>query len=167
MSAEKRKQLGVLGLIIALVAVLFGGALFVGAASGWFDHAEVTLSSEYICGETCDGELMTLDVSGYEELMAAKKSFIVFVDQGGCTTADRLRGFMQDYAKEKGIKVYRMMFEQVKESSLHENVHYYPSVAVISKGKVVGALQADSDEDAGAYNDYDIFKEWIEKYLKV
>ena len=165
MSAEKKKQMGVLGLIVALVVVLFGGVLFVGAASGWFDSTKVTLDAEYVCGESCDGEFMELDAAGYEELVKARKSFVVFVDQGGCTTADRLRGFMQDYAREKGVKIYRMMFEQVKESSLHNAVHYYPSVALISKGKVVGALQADSDADAPAYNDYETFKEWMKKFF--
>ena len=81
-------------------------------------------------------------------------------------TADRLRGFVQDYAKEKGVKVYRMMFDEVKESSLHEQVKYYPSVAVLSKGKVAGWLRADADEDASAYNDFEAFKEWIDKYLE-
>lgn len=165
MSAEKKKQIGVLGLIVALVVVLFGGVLFVGAVSGWFDSKTV-LDAEYVCGGNCDEEFMELDATGYEGLVAAKKSFVVFVDQGGCTTADRLRGFVQDYAREKGVKVQRMMFEQVKESSLHEQVKYYPSVAIVSKGKVTGYLQADSDADAPAYNDYESFKNWMNKYLE-
>lgn len=166
MTTPKKKQASTLSLIIALFIVIFGGILFVGAASGWFDSTKVTLDPEYICQEDCDGELMDLDAAGYEQLIVARKSFIVFVDQGGCTTADRLRGYVTDYAKEHGIKVYRMMFEQVKESSLHDAVHYYPSVAAISKGKVVGALQADSDADAPAYNDYSAFQTWIKKYLE-
>ncbi|MBR3322262.1 hypothetical protein IKG05_01315 [Candidatus Saccharibacteria bacterium] len=162
MSAEKKKQMGVLGLIVALVVVLFGGVLFVGAASGWFDNPKVTLDPEYYGEGT---QMMDLDAGGYEELVGAKKSFVVFVDQGGCTTADRLREYVTDYMGEAGIKVYRMMFEQVKESSLHDYVKYYPSVAIVSKGHVMGYLRADSDEDAAAYNDYGAFKAWISKYL--
>ena len=171
MGAEKKKQMGVLGLVIALVVVLFGGVLFVGAASGWFDSAEVVLDAEYRCEGECDGEFLEgaggsgLTAAEYEELVAAGKSFIVFVDQGGCTTADRLRGYVQDSAREAGVKVYRMMFSEVKESSLHEFVKYYPSVVVVSRGKVVGYLKADSDEDAPAYNDYGAFREWISRYL--
>ena len=144
MGKEKKKQLGVLGLVIALVVVLFGSVLFVGAASGWFDSTTVTLDAEYMCGEDCDGELMDISAAEYEELVAAKKSFVVFVDQGGCTTADRLREYVQDYAREAGIKVYRMMFSEVKESSLSEAVHYYPSLAIVSRGNVVAALRADT-----------------------
>ena len=141
-----------------------GGVLFVGAVSGWFDDSKVELDAEYRCEEDCDGEFMKLDAAGYEELITAKKSFIVFVDQDDCTTADRLRGFVADWAREVGVKVYRMMFEQVKNSSLHEQVKYYPSVAIISKGKVIENLCADSDEDANAYNDYDAFREWTRRY---
>ena len=165
MGAEKKKQMGVLGLVIALVVVLFGGVLFVGAVSGWFDGSDVRLDAEYICGEGCDGGYMELNAAGYEELIKAGKSFIVFVDQGGCTTADRLRGYVSDWAANAGVKVYRMMFAEVKESSLHDSVKYYPSVAVISHGKVVGALKADSDEDADMYNDYEAFKGWMGKYF--
>ena len=162
MSAEKKKQMGVLGLIVTLVAVILGGVLFVGAASGWFDNAKVVLDPEYYSEET---DFMELDANGYEDLVKARKTFVVFVDQEGCTTADRLREFISNYAKETGIKVYRMMFSEVKNSSLHDQVKYYPSMAIINKGKVAGYLRADADEDAAAYNDYDAFKEWIGQYL--
>lgn len=165
MGKEKKQQMEVLGLVVALVVVILGGMLFVGAASGWFDSTRVTLDAEYICAESCDGGLMELDAEGYEGLVRAKKSFVVFVDQGGCTTADRLREYVTNYAAEVGIKVYRMMFEQVKETSLHEQVKYYPSVALVSDGRVVGWLKADADADAPAYNDYDAFKGWIGEYL--
>lgn len=162
MGVEKKKQMGVLGLVIALVVVLFGSVLFMGAVSGWFDGQKVTLDPEYIGAEA---DFMELDAAGYDALVAAGKSFVVFVDQDGCTTADRLRGFVSDYAAEVGIKVYRMMFSEVKKTSLHDNVKFYPSVAMVSRGKVVGALRADSDEDAAAYNDYDAFRKWVRKYL--
>ena len=162
MSAEKKKQGGVLGLIVALIVVLLGGVLFMGATSGWFDNPKVVLDSEYYGG---NAEFIDLSASEYEGLIEAKKSFAIFVDQSGCTTADKLRGYVQDYMKETGTVFYKMMFEQAKESSLHEYVKYYPSVVVVNKGKVAGYLRADSDEDAAAYNNYDDFKVWIGKYL--
>lgn len=152
-------------LVLLLIVVVMGTALFVGAASGWFSDNKVTLDAEYYCGEECDGEYMEIDAEGYEKLVTAQKSFVLFVDQGGCKTAVMLRGFVSDYAKEKGIKVYKMMFNEEKETSLYENVKYYPSVVIVRKGKPVVWLRSDSDEDARAYNRYDAFLEWIEKYL--
>lgn len=164
MSAEKKKQLGVLGLIVALIVVLFGGLLFMGAVSGWFDDPKVVVPEEYRCTEGCE-EFMELDAAFYEDLVKAGKSFVVFVDQDGCTTADRLEGFVSDWASAAGVKVFKMTFEEVKKSSLHSDVRYYPSVAVIGNGVVRGYLRADSDEDADAYNDYDAFLGWVQRYL--
>lgn len=159
---------GVGRLVILLVVVVLSGVLFVGAASGWFDgEKKVVLDAEYVCGTECDGEFLEgesgagLKAREYEELIEAKKSFILLVDQGGCTTAERLKGYMRDFAKEAGVKVYRMMFSEVKNSSLHEKVKYYPSVVVVSFGEVIRFLRADSDEDAKMYNDYEEFKGWM------
>ena len=161
----KLARLKVWQLVVLLVAVIGGTVLFLGAVGGWFGGSKVTLDAEYYCGEECDGEMMELSGVKYEELVRNGGSFVVFVDQSGCTTAERLRGYVADYAREIGVKVYRMMFSEMKETSLHDFVKYYPSVAVVSRGRVVGYLRADSDEDADIYNSYEIFKRWIKRYL--
>ena len=163
MNKDNKKQVGVLGLIVALVVALIGGVLFVGAASGWFDDPKVELDTEYYSE---GAEFMELTAGEYEGLVGAKKSFVVMVDQNGCTTADRLREYVAQYMTETGILAYRMMFSELKESSLHKFVKYYPSMVIIDKGVVRGYLSADSNEDAEAYNDYDMFKEWMGKYLQ-
>ena len=160
-----KQKKSIIGLVAVLILVVLGGVLFVGAVSGWFDSPKVILDAEYLCGDECDGEFAELSAGEYDQLVADKKSFIVFVDQGGCTTADRLRGYVADFAKENGYRIYRMMFEDVRKSSLHEYVEFYPSVAMVSRGEVIANLRADADEDADAYNDYDEFVEWIRRYL--
>ena len=164
--AQRMSGLKVWQLLAGLLLVVGGTTVFIVLVSGMFDNSKATLDAEYFCSENCDGEYMDLDASEYEKLMEEKKSFAVFIDQGGCTTADRLRGFVKDYASSHGFKVYRMMFEEMKKTSLHDFVKYYPSVAVISRGKVVGYLRADADEDSDAYNNYDAFLTWMQKYLK-
>lgn len=160
--SKKLAGLRVWQLLVLLVVVVGGAVLFVGAASGWFSGGSVvTLDEEYYCRTECDGEYLEISGAEYEGLAEAGKSFVVFVDQGGCTTADRLRGFVKDWGMGAGVKAYRMMFSEVKKSSLGNNVKYYPSVVVVSRGKPVAWLKADSDEDAEAYNNYDAFKDWI------
>ena len=161
----KLARLKVWQLVVLLVAVIGGTVLFLGAVGGWFGGSKVTLDAEYYCGEECDGEMTELSGARYEELVRNGGSFVVFVDQSGCTTAERLRGYVADYAREIGVRVYRMMFSEVKETSLHDFVKYYPSVAVVSRGRVAGYLRADSDEDADIYNNYEMFKRWIKRYL--
>ena len=165
MSAEKQKQRNVLGLVVALVVVLLGGVLFVGAVSGWFNGGPVVLDAEYYCGDGCNGEMTELSGADYESLVASGKSFVVFVDQTGCTTADRLEEYVKEYAGEAGIQAYRMMFAEAKETSLHDYVKYYPSVVVVAGGNPVVWLRADSDDDADYYNDYDAFIGWINGWI--
>ena len=162
---DKLSKLKLWQLAIMLIIVVAVTILFAGAVGGWFGSAKVILDAEYYCNEDCSSEYIELSSGEYEELIGNKKSFVILIDQGGCKTADKLRGYVKDYAREAGIKVYRMMFEDMKETSLHEKVKYYPSVVVVSKGRVIGFLRADSDEDSDAYNDYDAFTEWIRRYF--
>ena len=165
---KSRKQcIQIAGLIVALVVILIGGLVFAGAVSGWFDGPKVALDSEYYCdGQNCpDNEFLELTTEEYDELANAKKTFIVFVDKDGCTTADKMRTFITDYAKEKGIKVYRIAYEDMKETTMYELVKYYPSVVIVTKGKVFKFLRADSDEDVDAFESKEAFNAWMGKYL--
>lgn len=159
------KNLKVWQLIIGLVLVVGGSALFVIGVSGGLGGEKAELDAEYKCND-CEFEYMELTPEEYERLIADKKSFVVMVDQGGCTTADRLKGFLKDFATDKGIKAYRVIFGDMKKTSLNDFVKYYPSVVVISRGKVIGWLKADSDDDSDAYNKYEAFESWINNYLK-
>ena len=161
----KKKKAKIWQLILGLVIVVGGTVLFIGAVGGWFGQGKVTLDAEYYCERGCNGEMAELDEESYEKLIVDGKSFVVFVDQGGCKTADRVREFMKKYAEEEGVKAYRMMFEKARETSLRDSVKFYPSVAVISKGRVYRYLRADEDEDAEEYNDYEAFKEWMKSMV--
>ncbi|MBR0431118.1 hypothetical protein IJJ05_02425 [Candidatus Saccharibacteria bacterium] len=152
-------------LILLFFVVVFGSLLFVMGVRGWFDNNKLTLDAEYYCEDTCNDELLEISAGEYEKLIEEKKSFVIFVDQNGCTTADRLRNYVIDWAREAKVRVYKIMFMEAKATSLHDYVKYYPSVAMISKGKVVAWLRADSDEDAEVYNNYEAFRSWVGQYL--
>ena len=162
MKKKQTKNRKIITLIIALIVVLAGGIIFVGAVSGWFSDAKVALSQDLY---TENPELILLDGEKYNELINSKKSFILFVDQSRCTTADRLRNYTLDYAKEKGINIYKIMFAEIKDLSLHDYVKYYPSVVIVDHGRVRNFLKADSDEDAEEYNNYETFKAWLDHYI--
>ena len=161
----KAKKLTVLELLLGLIAIMIGGVLFVGATAGWF-QGKVSFDKEYLCGDQCDRTFVDISADSFNEMVSQKKSFVLLVDQGGCTTADRLRGFALDWAKDYGVKIFKLMFSEMKETSLYDSVKYYPSVVVFSKGKPVKWLRADSDEDSDAYNDYDAFDVWIKSIVQ-
>lgn len=162
---KNNKRRSIILLIIGLVLVVGLSIVFVGAVGGWFSSISVVLDEEYICEDECENELINISAAKYENLIRDGKSFVVFVDQDGCIMANMVRGFVQDYSEEKGIKMLRIMFEEMKQTSLYNNVDFYPSVVIISKGKVIDWLRSDSDEDTSAYNDYDEFKAWTDGYL--
>lgn len=161
------KKLKVWQLVVGLVLVVSGSVLFAIGVSGGFGSGEskAVLDEEYIC-EGCEFSYMDLESEEYEELITNKKSFIVMIDQGGCSTANTLKGFVKDFATDKGIKVYKMMYGDMRKTSMYDFVKYYPSVAVVSDGKVIGWLKANSDEDSDAYNQYEAFETWVNQYLK-
>lgn len=164
MKKQKQTRTGlIVGLSIAfIVVILIGGILLAGLHNGWFDDPKIVLSSEYYSESP---KMIDLDAAGFEKLISEKKSFVIFVDQKGCTTADRLREYIKKYISEKKIDAYKMMFPEVKESSLHEYVKYYPSVVVVGNGKIRTYLRADSDDDVDEYNDYEVFKNWLEQTI--
>ena len=152
-------------LILGLVMIVTGSILFALAVSGVFDPSETELDAEYYCEDTCEGEFTELSKEDYEDLIKKKKSLVIFVDQSGCDGADRLRKFSSDYFSESGVKIYKMMFADLKETTLHEKVKYYPSLVVIRKGNVRAFLRADSDEDADAFNQYGSFIDWVNQHV--
>ena len=167
MSKKTQKQRPVWALLLALLVVVGGSLLFVAAATGWFSGSpKATLDPEYITATSsetnADGDFLArLTPEDYQKLVDEQKSFVVFIDQTACVTADRLRGYAIQYASEHGIKPYRMMFSDLKKTPLHGQVKYYPSFVVVSDGTPIAWLRTDADEDATAYNDYAAFEAWL------
>ena len=164
---KKTNKKTIIGLIAALILVVVGGVLFVGAASGWFSGPSVAIvDEEYRCENKCHLELKDIDSEEYEKMVSEGKSCIVMIDQGGCKTAGNVREFAQSYSNSRRYQIFRIMFSDIKENSLGEYVKYYPSVAVVSKGRVLSYLRADSDEDAPAYNTYSDFENWLDQLVR-
>ena len=161
--ARRKQRSEIIKLVLGLILVVGGGILFIGAVSGWFD-SKVSLDAESNCEDNCKS-FIEINAEQYENLVKEGKSFVVLVDQGGCTTADRMRGFMGEWMGRNHKRAYRMMFEEMKKTALHDVVKYYPSVAIIKGGRPLAYLKADSDEDTEKYNNYDILNGWISQYL--
>lgn len=168
---KQHKKLPTWVLVLLLIAVVGGSTLFICAVAGLFNDKKVSLSPEYYASDSSltlsDGTFLELlTPERLAELEANKKSFIVFADQTDCVNAERLRSFLANYTSETGLKIYRLMFSDLKKTDLKGQVKYYPSVVIFSNGSPVAWLDASSDADANAYNDYDAFKLWLESHLK-
>ena len=109
--------------------------------------------------------VVQIGAAQYDAMVKRGESFLLLVDQEGCTTGEKLGGFLARFVREdargSGGIYYRMMFDEVKKSGLSGKVKFYPSVVVVARGEVKGWLRADADEDAGAYNNYEDFARWV------
>ena len=108
------------------------------------------------------------DISGeeYESLIERKKSFLVFVDQDSCITADGLERITKEIMSEKNLSVYRIMFKDARETSMHENVRFYPSFVIVGGGEIKSWLKADADEDTERYKNKTELESWLNAYIR-
>jgi len=119
------------------------------------------LDSEYYAAS----ESIDITKDQYEDLIAQKKSFVVMVDKPDCVTTTSMREYMSGFPGDTQFKYYRMMWEDVSKSSLHEKVKFAPSIAIIHEGTVKAWLDADSDKDVEYYNSAEALQSWIKKYI--
>ena len=114
------------------------------------------------------GSTEYIDITGeeYEKLLNEKKSFLVFVDQSGCITAEGLRKNLEEIQEERKFKVYRIMFSDARETSMSEYVKFYPSLVIVGQGEIKSWLKADSDEDTERYKTKVDLEDWLNKYIR-
>ena len=146
------------------VASIVGAAIIcAGGFAAWkiLDNQSFRLDDEYYA----KSEAIDINKDEYEKLISENKSFVIMVDKPGCITTPKMRENMANFPDDTQFKYYRMMWDEVKESSLHNYVKFTPSVAIIKKGQVKAWLQADRDEDMEYFESGDALKSWIRKYI--
>lgn len=115
------------------------------------------IDAEYV-GST---ELRVIDAEEYEKMVSEGKSFILTSYLPTCTA--HMIKFSQDISEEKNVSLFYMEWSDIKKTSLKGVVEFSPSVIIISKGKPIAHLNANSNDDIEKYNNYDVFKAWIEE----
>ncbi len=114
------------------------------------------------------GSTEYVDITGeeYENLIRDKKSFLVFVDQSGCITAEGLRKNLEQVQAEKNFRVFHIMFADIRETSMHEYVKHFPSIVIVKSGEVKSWLKADADEDTERYKTKADLENWLNEYIR-
>lgn len=110
-------------------------------------------------------EFIDIKKDDFSKLISEKKSFLLFIDQTACITADGLRDIAVRLSEEKSLKIYHIMWQEARDTTLHEKIRYYPSFAVIREGNLVDWLDADSDEDIDRYKEYHSLLSWLDSYI--
>ena len=108
-----------------------------------------------------------LDLEGLEKLIEDKESFGVFVYLPGCTSCAAFSDVLNDFQKQNTITFYKTQIKYAKETDIGNKIKYAPSFVIFKEGKIVGYLDAESDEDLPFYETVENFKEWLTKYINL
>lgn len=153
-----------LGLALALVMLIFGGAL------GGHDGDEVgsgvgvVRMDEDLYG---NGGLIELSGEEYDKLVRDEGSFVVVVRMEVCPAGFPVTDTVKALANQKDIKIYSLKDVEYKKTNLVEMVKYLPTVVIVRDGKVVDFLDAEDDGDLGRYRDAGELGEWVEQYFVI
>ena len=145
-------------LIPAVLVILVAG---IGAFLLLTKSATFNLDEQYYG----NAELTLISADKLQRLVDDKSSFAVFVSQPACRASADFEKVLQSFIAKYPMKFYEIAFSDLKNLSFAENVRFYPSFLIFEKGKLVDLLEADSDDDAGAYTSLDDFETWFTKQV--
>lgn len=150
-----------------LFLIIAGACLLLAGIVGLL-AAFLTKEKSFSLDEENFGLSEFVEISGeeYEKMLQERKSFLVFVDQDGCITADGLRKISKEISEEKNLKIYKIMFADARGTSMHDKVKFYPSFVIVNSGKIVSWLKADADEDIERFKNKTELSNWLNLYIK-
>ena len=171
----KNKKLILIAIAVLALLALFG-FIFYKVLSG-SEKLEVedsiVLDAEYkntngnqieIAKEVKENEVVPF----FEELVASKKSFVLYVSLPICNgDAAKFKEYVLEFQKKNHVSFYYMTSDYIKDSSLYKTVKYFPSVITYKDGKIVNYLKYDSDEDKEFYKSYSGFEKWFNANVKI
>ena len=99
-------------------------------------------------------------------LIETKESFAIFIHQPLCSASYEFNKILVKFAEENKISFYKISFDEMKKTSMHDDVKYYPSFAIYKEGELIDFLDAESDEDLNRYKDKEEFEKWFNSYIQ-
>ena len=99
-------------------------------------------------------------------LIEDKESFAIFIHQPLCSTSYEFNKILVKFAEENKISFYKISFEEMKKTTMYNEVKYYPSFAIYKDGELIDFLDAESDEDLNRYKDIVEFEQWFNGYIQ-
>ena len=109
--------------------------------------------------------LTSIDIQKLNNLLDNKESFVLFTYNSYCTFKVSCDGIFNNVAKEKGIEILQIPFDEFRKTKLYDTVKYAPSVIIIKNGRIKSFLDANSDDDYNKYQNEKEFSLWLDKYL--
>ena len=106
-----------------------------------------------------------IDVT-YEEFAKIKDtSYVLFTYNSYCQFSIPCQDIFKSVMEKYDISFIAMPYKEFKNTYLHNEVKYAPSVIIVKDGKIKAYLDSEKDSDIALYQDSNKFEEWLRKYI--
>lgn len=112
-----------------------------------------------------EGNFIPTTATTINELKDKKESFIVYTYNSFCSFPIPCEDIFSKVLKKYKIDIYSLNFEEMKNTFIHEEVKFAPSIIIIENGQIVAYLDAESDTDYEIYQDENKFDIWLNNYI--
>lgn len=92
-------------------------------------------------------------------------TYLLYTYNNYCTLEVPCESIFNSFMSLYNISIISIPFDEYKNTSFYKKVKYAPTVILISKGKIVTYLDADSDNDLDKYQDIIAFTKWLDTYI--
>lgn len=112
-----------------------------------------------------DGKLVDIDNKELTNMLKSNDSFILFTYNPYCNFKVSCESIVEEFSKSNNITIFKIPFEEFKNTKLYNTVKYAPSIVLINNGKIENYLDPNKDEDSIKYQDEKALKDYIEMYI--
>ena len=125
------------------------------------ENSKFYLNDEYYNA----GKLVDIDSKELTNILKSNDSFILFTYNPYCNFKVSCENVVENFSKNNNITIFKIPFEEFKNTKLYNTIKYAPSIILINNGKIENYLDPNKDEDSIKYQDEKALKDYIEMYI--
>ncbi len=113
------------------------------------------------------GKLVDIDSKELTNMLKSNDSFILFTYNPYCNFKVSCEDVVENFSKNNNITIFKISFEEFKNTKLYNTIKYAPSIILINKGKIETYLDPNKNEDSIKYQEEKALKDYIEMYIDI
>ena len=125
------------------------------------ENSKFYLNDEYYNA----GKLVDIDSKELTNMLKSNDSLILFTYNPYCNFKVSCENVVENFSKNNNITIFKIPFEEFKNTKLYNTIKYAPSIILVNKGKIETYLDPNKDEDSIKYQDEKALKDYIEMYI--
>lgn len=125
------------------------------------ENSKFYLNDEYYNA----GKLVDIDSKELTNILKSNDSFILFTFNPYCNFKVSCENVVENFSKNNNITIFKIPFEEFKNTKLYNTIKYAPSIILINNGKIETYLDPNKDEDSIKYQEEKALKDYIEMYI--